>query len=443
MADNQNKVIWCEGMLLQPHHFQQQDRYWQSQVNSGRLLHQYAWGFTRLTFDQAQLKMGVIALTECTGLLPDGSWFDISAHDMPLPSLRVRADMVGLPVVLALPMAGRHRLESHEAPTEQTLVRYRTTEAQVADRVTPDGETIAMQLGELNLRLAPEPQVRDSHYFLAVTRVLELRPDGRVVLDEEHIPPVLNYRCSPRLAGWVDDFLGRLRLRQHELQALNTLPGVEGAAGVSRFLFLQSVSRAAALWAHFSAQDGMHPEVLFRELLALAGEWAAFMPENRRQTLLPHYTHHDLAQTFTSLFGGLQHTLSCAVRPNVIALPLERREFGIYYAQLADTALIQSARLILAARAHMPAGELRRDLPARLKVGASERIRDMVNLQLPGLSVTPLQTLPHELPYFDGYQYFELGADERLKDADGLALHVAGEFPQGELALWAFTGSEQ
>lgn len=443
MADNPHKVIWCEGMLLQPHHFQQQDRYWQSQVNSGRLLHQYAWGFTRLRWDRAQLKMGVIALNECAGLLPDGTWFDLSAHEIPLLTLRVTEQMVGMPVVLALPMVGRHRLECHAAPTEQTLVRYRTAEAQIADHTTPEGETILMQLGELNLRLAPESQVRDSHCFLTVGQVRELRPDGQVVLDEEYIPPVLNYRCSPRLAGWVDDFLGRLRLRQHELQALNALPGAEGAAGVSRFLFLQSVNRTAALWAHFSVQDGMHPEMLFRELLALAGEWAAFMPESRRQTPLPHYAHHDLAQTFTSLFGGLQHTLSGAVRPNVIALPLEQREFGIYYAQLTDTALIRSARLILAARAQMPAGELRDELPARLKVGASERIHDMVNLQLPGLSVTPLQTLPHELPYFDGYQYFELGADERLKDAGGLALHVAGDFPQGELALWAFTESEQ
>ncbi len=442
MTDNQNKVLWCEGMLLQPHHFQQQDRYWQSQIHAGRVMQPYGWGFTRLTLDRAQLNRGVIALNECAGLLPDGTWFDCSAHATPPPALRVRTDMVGMPVVLALPMVGRHRLESHDAPTEQTPVRYRTVEAQIADRVTPDGETLPMLLGELHLRLAPDPQVRDSHHFLAVARVQALRPDGRVVLDDAHIPPVLHYRCSPHLAGWADDFLGRLRLRQHQLQSLNAQPGGEGAVGVSRFLFLQSVNRAAALWAHFCAQDGMHPEALFRELSALAGEWAAFAPEGRRQTPLPHYAHHDLAQTFAPLFDELQQILSSAACPNVIALPLARREFGIYYAQLADTALIRSARLILAAKAQLPASQLRAELPARLKAGASDRIRDMVNLQLPGLSVTPLPTLPHELPYFDGYQYFELGAGERLEDVGGLALHVAGEFPLGELALWAFTGGE-
>jgi len=443
MTDNPHKVIWSEGMLLQPHHFQQQDRYWQSQINSGRLLHQYAWGFSRLRLDPAQLNMGVIALRDCAGLLPDGTWFDFAVHDTPLPTLRISEEMAGVSVVLALPMAGRHRVECQEIPTEQALVRYRTVEAQVADRVTQDGETILMQLGELNLRLAPEPRVRDSHYFLVVAQVRELRPDGKVVLDEEYIPPVLNYRCSPRLAGWSDDFLGRLLLRQSQLQALKLLPGDERVGAVSQFLFLQSVNRAAALWAHFSAQDGMHPEMLFRELLGLAGEWAAFAPQSQRPAPLAHYAHHNLAQTFAPLIGELQRILSCAACPNVIALPLERREFGIYYAQLTDSALIQPARLILAARAQMPANELRAELPARLKVGASDRIRDMVNLQLPGLSVTPLHTLPHELPYFDGYQYFELGAEERLKDASGLALHIAGDFPQGELALWAFMRGDQ
>jgi type VI secretion system protein ImpJ len=443
MTNNQQKVIWCEGMLLQPQHFQQQDRYWQLQVNSGRDLHQYAWGFTRLKIDKAQLKLGVISLVECAGMMPDGTWFDFSSTQAGLPVLRPDEDVAGMKIVLALPMKGCHRLESHDAPSMENLVRYRTTELQVADSITPDGVDVMMQIGELNLRLAPEDQVRDSHYYLTVAQIQELKPNGWIVLNDDYIPPILHYRSSPRLANWIDDFLGRLLLRQSQLQAVNVLPTVEGAAGVSRFLFLQSVSRAAAIWSHFCTQDDMHPEALFRELLGLAGEWTVFSPESRRGIPLPHYVHQNLGQTFTPLIEELQRMLSCAACPNVISLPLERREFGIYYAKLTDTALIQSTRLILAARAHMPANELREDLPARLKVGTSERIRDMVNLQLPGLLVTPLQTLPHELPYFDGYQYFELGVDERLEGAGGLALHVSGEFPQGELALWAFTESEQ
>ncbi|HEY3983566.1 type VI secretion system baseplate subunit TssK [Cedecea sp.] len=441
MADNQHKVIWCEGMFLQPHHFQQQERYWRSQIASTLQLGQYAWGFTRLRLDLTHLRQGIIALSECAGIFPDGSSFDYSADETTaLPTLRVTEDMVGATVALALPLMGRHRLDSCSTPSEQELVRYRTIEAQVADRITPDGETILMQLGELNLCLAPEAQVCDSYCYLPIAQVQSLRPDGQIILDDDYIPPVLSYRAAPRLARWVDDFLGRLHLRQRQLQEFNTLSAGSGAMDVSRFLFRQSVNRAVALLTHFSVQDRLHPEVLFRELLALTGEWAIFSSE--RNSPLPRYDHWRLDQTFSSLMYELQHILSIAGCSNVITLPLEQREFGIYHAQITDTALIQSARLILAAKAEMPSNTLRDELPSRLKVGTSERIHDMVNLQLAGLSVTALQTLPHEVPYFDGYQYFELGTtvdgEEKLQGASSLAIHVAGHFPNGELALWAF-----
>jgi type VI secretion system protein ImpJ len=40
------KVIWQEGMLLRPQHFQQSDRYYDYQLKTRtRTLELYAWGF--------------------------------------------------------------------------------------------------------------------------------------------------------------------------------------------------------------------------------------------------------------------------------------------------------------------------------------------------------------------------------------------------------------
>ena len=60
------KVIWSEGMLLQPQHLQQHDRYLQAQLESRvASLRPYSWGFAHLKIDEAQLAFGKIALLSC------------------------------------------------------------------------------------------------------------------------------------------------------------------------------------------------------------------------------------------------------------------------------------------------------------------------------------------------------------------------------------------
>ena len=81
------KVIWSEGMLLQPQHLQQHDRYLQTQLEARvARLRPYAWGFSSLRIDEHQLALGKLALLSCHAVLPDGTPFTLPADDdLPLP----------------------------------------------------------------------------------------------------------------------------------------------------------------------------------------------------------------------------------------------------------------------------------------------------------------------------------------------------------------------
>jgi predicted component of type VI protein secretion system len=58
-----SKVVWSEGMLLQPQHLQQHDRYLQAQLEARvRDLQPYGWGHARLQIDQQQLALGKLSL---------------------------------------------------------------------------------------------------------------------------------------------------------------------------------------------------------------------------------------------------------------------------------------------------------------------------------------------------------------------------------------------
>jgi len=96
---------------------------------------------------------------------------------------------------------------------------------------------------------------------------------------------------------------------------------------------------------------------------------------------------------------------------------------------------------VLAARADVPAEDLRRRFPAQLKIGPVEKIRDLVTLQLPGVPVVALPVAPRQIPYHAGFAYFELDQSSelwnQLQTSGGVAVHVAGEFPGLSMEFWA------
>jgi type VI secretion system protein ImpJ len=69
-----NKVLWTEGLFLQPQHFQQSDRYVESLINGlARRIPTYAWGLSEFEIDEEILKVGQFSLKACSGLTADGT----------------------------------------------------------------------------------------------------------------------------------------------------------------------------------------------------------------------------------------------------------------------------------------------------------------------------------------------------------------------------------
>jgi type VI secretion protein, VC_A0114 family len=137
----------------------------------------------------------------------------------------------------------------------------------------------------------------------------------------------------------------------------------------------------------------------------------------------------------------LRQALSLVLDQTVIQIDLRERKYGIKTALISDKTLLHKASFVLAVHANLPAEQIRAQFPTQTKIGPVEKIRDLVNLQLPGVVIKPLPVAPRELPYNAGYNYFEIDTQHVLwKDlgrSAGLALHVAGDFPGLELLFWA------
>ena len=435
------KVVWSEGMLLQPQHLQQAERH----ADHARhvLLRgttPYAWGFAELEIDAAALSLGKLALVRAVGVFADGTAFDMPAVD-PLPEpIDIPASMRDEAVVLALPV---RRAGAREADAEgyEELVRHRVLEAEVPDSNTTGERTAMLQLGALHTRLLRAGEATDAWTTLNVARVVERRVDNQVQLHRGLVPPLLDVAGHAVVRGWVDELLGLLRQRAEALAGRMTQGGTGGVAEIADFLLLQTVNRYEPLFAHFARCATLHPLHFYEEALQLAGDLGTFR-DARRSARFGPYVHDDLEATFRPVMDDLRRSLSMVLEQSAIRIELHDRKHGVRVALIPDVELQRNATFVLAVQSQMAAEALRARFPTQVKIGPVERIRDLVNLQLPGVALAPMPVAPRQIPFHAGANYFELDTRNselwrQLEQSGGMAMHIAGDFPGLDLAFWA------
>jgi type VI secretion system protein ImpJ len=435
-------------MFLQPQHFQQQDRYTEALVRqSCDSLRPYGWGVTHLALDREALALGRVALTAARGLLPDGTPFNIPDHDPPPAPLEIGADARHIRVMLALPLRRVGTADVERGQQTDTVARYRAVAGEVRDNnVDTANNSAFVEVGEPRLRLFLDTRDFGEYTAVGVTRVLEKRPDQRVVVDPDYLPPCLDCRGAPALAGFVTEVLGLLHQRGDALAERVAGAGTARGASldIAQFLRLQVVNRFEPLFAHLAAMRSLHPEDFYQVALQLAGEMATFTDKiKRRPPVFPAYDHDDLQKTFGPLMTELRRSLSLEEVDAAIQIPIEERQYGIRVAIITDRErpLLTKATFILAVRADMATDLLRARFPAQVKIGPVERIAQFVNHHLPGIGVNPLPVAPREIPYRADFTYFRLDRSsefwKQILNSGGFAFHVGGEFPGMEMTFWA------
>jgi type VI secretion system protein ImpJ len=428
-------------MLLQPQHLQQAERHADHARHVLlRATTPCAWGFAELEIDAAALSLGKLALVRAVGVFGDGTVFDMPAVD-PLPEpIDVPANMRDEAVVLALPV---RRAGAREADAEgyEELVRHRVLEAEVPDSNTTGERTAMLQLGTLHTRLMRAGEATDAWTTLNVARVVERRVDNQVQLHRGLVPPLLDVAGHAVMRGWVDELLGLLRQRAEALAGRMTQGGTGGVAEIADFLLLQTVNRYEPLFAHFTRSAVLHPLHFYEEALQLAGDLGTFR-DARRSARFGPYVHDDLEATFRPVMDDLRRSLSMVLEQSAIRIELHDRKHGVRVALIPDVDLQRNATFVLAVQSQMAAEALRARFPTQVKIGPVERIRDLVNLQLPGVTLTPMPVAPRQIPFHTGANYFELETRNselwrQLEQSGGMAMHIAGDFPGLDLAFWA------
>ncbi|MCH2164943.1 MAG: type VI secretion system baseplate subunit TssK [Marinovum sp.] len=438
-----SKVLWSEGLFLQPHHFQQSDRYTESLVAGlAQRITPYAWGVNHIEIDQEVLKTGQFAIKEVSGLTQDGTVFRVpSAEDHP-PALDVPDTIKDCVVYLTVPHRRQGALEVDMTGAELSAARLRPAELEVTDVTSTGKKAITLGVGKLRLQFALEVDDLADRHCIPIAKIIEVRPDQEIILDKSFIPSCLDIQAGGPLSGFVRELDGLLGHRKTALAGrLSEGGGAKGVAEISDFLLLMCINRTQPMMQHIAQIENVHPEEFYRFCVGLAGELATFMAPEKIAPEFPSYAHDKLTQTFNPVIKALRQYLSSVLEQTAISIPLDPRKYGISVGVIADRKLLSTAGFVLAVKADIPAENVRRHFQNQAKIGPVEEIRQLVNSALPGIPLRPLPVAPRQIPYHAGVVYFELDADSphwgKMSTSGGVAVHVSGEFPGLKMELWA------
>lgn len=437
-----NRVVWSEGMFIRAQHFQQDLRYVERLVR-GRAagLRGYGWGLTELKLNHELLSTGRFAVERVAGVFEDGTPFvmpDDTAHPEPL---LLPASTRNCIVYLSVPISQPGGFEA-AGPNGEATTRFRVVERDVPDSNAGETELAPIQVGELRLSYTLETGERAGFHHIGLARVIEVRSDNSVVLDNNYVPPLLDSAASPYLAALLNEVVGLLNHRGEAIAGRLVAGGGAGTVSdMTDLLMLQVVNRWQPVFEHLAGASTAHPETVFTAVASLAGELSTFTSAERRPRPLPAYRHDQLQPTFAPVVMALRQALSTVLDQGAMAIPLTEHRYGIRVAQVPERSMFAKYSFFLAAKANMPADTLVRGLVGQVKIGPVEQIRELVNTALPGVPLRGLPVAPRQIPYHTGKAYCELDRSSPLwrqfATSSGMALHVGGDFPGLELELWA------
>ncbi|HEX4917258.1 MAG TPA: type VI secretion system baseplate subunit TssK [Limnobacter sp.] len=439
-----SRVIWSEGLFLQPQHLQQQERFLLTEMHARSRTHAvHLHGFEVLELDEDLLVAGQLSIKKASGFFPDGTYFSIPDRDPAPASFAIPSVSELQGVYLCLPAPHWNATQLSWAGTaEQALTMRYVPGTMPCNSIYDQGlEEEPVQVAFLNLHFALGQQSEEGHVRLQVAMLQPASRGNIAQLDAQYIPPSLNVQTNLRLHNVFQAVLGLLNNKINMLQGRRLRKGSHNTAELGDFMLLQSCTRHRLLMAHLMQTPLVHPERAYQHLLACLGDVCLHGDETAVQ-FSPLYDHLNLHTTFDLVFKAISQALSGLHDQHAVQIPLQSKSGGIHLGHIADRALLQQAHFFLTVHALAPEEHVQRTFPTTVKIGPVERLRDLVNLNLPGIRLKHLSHVPPAMPYYADHLIYQLETRgealwQQLEGTGHLAIHFAGDLPELRLELWA------
>jgi type VI secretion system protein ImpJ len=443
-----SKVVWKEGMFLQPHHFQQAERYILNAVHSSFSAHSPYWfGVTELEIDKDAIANGLISITKCIGILPDGVTFLMPKQD-PAPAARSFADhfshdQQALDIYLGLPLLieGKANVVS-SAMEGQAGVRFRSRAIAVVDEVM-GSQRKEIETGMYNFVVLFGDESLDSHATIQIAK-LSRTQTGTVELSTAFVPPLLQIGASVPLQNLLRSLLELLLAKITALSAgrKQVEGGFAGFSGSEEtpFRLLSTLNTFTPLLNHFHSFPSVHPFDVFCLLTQFAGALCTFSTEISL-TNLPRYDHANIAATFVLLVKAIRTVLEADIQAGCVPIPIEQINQATFVCKIPDEKLLTVAKFFLGVSAKVQEKELIIGVLQRIKMCSRNKLDLLISSAMPGLQLRHTLHPPQDLSTKPGFVYFSLDQQgdfwQQIKATGNIAFYFPNNYPELKIEMLA------
>ena len=438
------KVVWYEGMKLDPHHFQQADRYNQYNLNSKlRLLNPNFWGIKAMQADSAALAGGSFGFVECSGIMPDGFTFNMPSND-PLPKSRNFEDLFEatsekLDVFLTLPAEnpGGNNCYLNE-DTVNYNSRFVLQKIDLTDFNTGTNMR-SVGVARPNFQFKFGDEALEDYTYLKLGEIMR-SSDGRYTMDRNFIPASLTVSNSEALQEEVRKLLASLVSKSKELRKQTTIQKPElSLTQVEILLMLQTINSFIPLLNYYYQSENIHPESLYILLLNLAGQLSTYSNMGIKTSEFPSYDHRHLNEVFNQVLSEINSMLNVqkTVERRDIVIPLRKQADTLYVGQLSPNQI--SSQFFIAVTGDIPEKKIITELPKNIKISAYEEIFAVHQAGIQGVTVEYIARPPAGVSVNEKAHYFKINKEgrfwEKIVSKNNIAFFIASEFKSLQMEL--------
>lgn len=444
-----DKVIWKEGLFLQPQHFQQVERFFFSSMQAHfSAYNRNYFGLLKCKIIPDSLANKTISLQYAQGILPDGTSFSIPGTG-DIPAVRNFSDFLSykqqsLTVYLALPLVLPGCASVTNSGEFTITARYKSSSQDITDEV--NGEQIRnIELAKVNFSILFEGETLDNYTTLPIVRLVRTI-SGQIIPDNNFIPPLLNIGASQSLHDQLKSLLELLiakssnlsQNRKHLQCGLAEFPPSE----LTSFALLKIINTSIPVINNIFVSNHAHPYELYHVLIQLAGALTTFSSKVN-VTGLPAYDHCSLETVFPQIFQCIRDILETDISAGCVQVPFSEISPATYLFSVNNSKLFETASFFIGICADIPEKELIALSLPRMKIASRNQLDILIQSAMPGLPIMYSNNPPAKLSSKPGYTYFALNRNNKywdmIKTTGTIAMYFPNKIPGLKMEMLALT----
>lgn len=444
---NKLKVAWFNGLNIQKIHFEQQERYFERNIDTKTIaISNNLYGIIDIRFSNEMLMQGKIALEKVIGIAKDGSIFDAPEQDL-LPEA-ISAMLVAPSGIFSVTM-------------EFSNSKYISLKSIIASRIYDDNDSAPKDLSDerdeqnmtftqektnlilasIRLKLGILGDSTPDELEIPIAKIKQIDSNKKIQLEENFIPTCLNINQSPIIKAFLGEMLFSIKRHKEILgEIFKGIDQTKNTLDFNTYLSLNLLKKWFLIFSALANKEKLHPESLYDKLLEFQGEIGAFGAEDSLLEFIS-YNHNNLNETFLPLINNLKILFSKITSPRYSMAKIIDNGNGFYDFMFDNAKILEEAEIFIAVNADVSYEYLLKNFKSQSKIHTQSNIKHIVVTQLKGLNITQIPNVPSALPYLNGYVYYKLDKkDELFKHFKGesvISLYLTHNIKSPDIKMWA------